>query len=114
MKNIFPLIDENIVNIDIGNPNTTECTCCREILGKKITHCTICNKNIHKRCSLDKFGCKKCRDDMFPASCDIFSSGVNSRFFDPYNPDSLINLIGNNDDIEAESETLRLSCKKPT
>ena len=43
---------------------------------------------------------------MFPASCDIFSSGVNNRFFDPYNPDSLVNLIGNNDDIEAESEIL--------
>ena len=44
---------------------------------------------------------------MFPASCDIFSTGVNSRFFfDPYNPDSLVNLIGNNEDIEAESEIL--------
>ena len=66
----------------------------------------MCNKNIHKRCSLDSFGCKKCRDDMFPASCDIFSSGVNNKFFDPYNPDSLVNLIGSNDDIEAESEIL--------
>ena len=108
-KNIFPLVDENnenIVNIDIGNNNTTECKCCRKILGKKFRQCTICNENIHNRCSLDNFGCKKCRDEMFPASFDIFSSGVNNKFFDPYNPDSLVNLIGNNDDIQAESEIL--------
>ena len=43
---------------------------------------------------------------MFPASFDRFSAGVNNRIFDPYNPDSLVNLIGNNDDIEAESEIL--------
>ena len=72
MKNIFPLINEGIVNSDIDNSNTTECKCCSKILGKKFTQCTICNENIHKRCNLQNFGCKKCRDDMFPASWGIF------------------------------------------
>ena len=65
MKNIFPLIDENIVNINTDNGTTTECHCCRKLLGKKFIDCTICNKNIHKRCSLDKFGCKKCSHATF-------------------------------------------------
>ena len=46
MKNIFPLIDENIVNINTDNGTTTECHCCRKLLGKKFIDCTICNKTI--------------------------------------------------------------------
>ena len=79
--------------------------------GEKFVQCSSCNHNIHKRCRLDNFGCKNCRDEMFPASCDIFFSGENNLLFDPYNPDSLNNCIGTDDDIDAESDFMNALSK---
>ena len=104
-RETFPLINNHFEKSTHDNyNNTTECYSCSKILGKQFSECCTCGNKIHNRCKLDNFGCKRCRDDIFPQSCDLFSNGVNNLIFDPYDPESMCNQIGHDDDYDHENE----------
>ena len=79
----FPLINDAVphYNVKIDTYSQNNCHSCSKEIGKKNVKCDMCNNNIHRCCKLDNFGCKKCRDDIFPAWTDLFSNNINSLFF---------------------------------
>ena len=110
-KDAIPPVDNHKDYPITNNDNTVNCYSCSKILGKQIFKCELCDNSIHKRCKLEDFGCKKCRDDLFPASCDLFSNGENNLLFDPYNPDSPGNKIGTAEEYNDDHEHMNVISK---
>ena len=110
-KETFPFFDDYTEPPTTNNYNKINCYSCSKVLGMQIFKCEICNNNIHKRCKLENSGCKKCRDDIFPASCDLFSNDENKILFDPYNPDSPVNKIGTAEEFDDDHEHLNMLSK---
>ena len=93
---VFPNISDNIeittTNTHIvDNPCTSNiismCYSCTLPLGKRFSFCEYCSNNVHLRCNLSHFGCKKCRSDMFPPCTNLFDSHENSSLFNPFDSD---------------------------
>ena len=109
--NIFPFFgssqdsntNTNTNTINIINKQTQKCNSCKQPLGRKITKCTFCDKNIHSRCGGD-LGCTECIADIFPASTELFHHTSNTSIFNPYKHDSIYNNIGDEENIYSESK----------
>ena len=84
----------------IFSPLATTCYVCTNPIGKRLSNCTLCNNTVHPKCNNGSLGCSTCRDSIFPLETDLLtdcSMKTENLLFNPYDPSTSNNLIGNTD-----------------
>ena len=93
-------------------PPPSYCYSCNKILGKITKKCDFCDCLSHAFCHMENMGCVRCLKDIYPGftctTADLFESnfGNDHRLFNPYNPNSYINKIGNVEFFETIDEEI--------